>query len=181
VRLAFVIFLRPSSYRWISVQLRKDWKITTMENPKSVSRTLMHCSSIATLSTRISTDPPSGSPILPHASPDNVRSSRHRVQVTSIGRLRFSNMECRHFRYPPTFESKSIDLEAGGHYFTKHKRWLPRLQSLSCITFIGVKFHFLRWVLSTTHQLDIFWISKSKNPCRRHSPRKLGISNECSG
>jgi hypothetical protein len=24
---------------------------------------------------------------------------------------------------------------------------------------IGVKFHFLRWVLSTTHQLDIFWIS----------------------
>ena len=26
------------------------------------------------------------------------------------------------------------------------------------------------------HQLDVFWISKSKNPSRRYSPRKLGIS-----
>ena len=98
--------------------------------------------------------------LLPHSSPQNVRSSRHRAQVTFIGRPMFSTMDISRvlLLYAPLPSTdfqclargrlvcpglsrghlsfrKSVDiwnaaLEAVGHYFTKYKRLRPRLQTL---------------------------------------------------
>jgi hypothetical protein len=41
----------------------------------------------------------------------------------------------------------------------------------------GIKKNWALLIKLFQKQLDIFWISTSKNPSRRYSPRKLGISN----